>query len=222
MRRVESRRIMQRAYRRLPAIVACIGFASTLAAQERLIQRTEPRSIAVSTANASSPIEASPASRTPIRRDNPGGAEAAEQPGSGSLWGSFVTLGLILGGLYVALRLLRRFSPASAASPRAGLIEVIATRRLDAQSAVHVVRIGPRVLAVGASPSGLTTLSTFEDPAEIDRWPADGVRAPTIAPLFNGSRAVRRAGPVPAESRPEPPVPAASLTPKPVRGGPHD
>jgi flagellar biogenesis protein FliO len=167
-------------------------------------------------------LENSSVDRTPIRRGNDPTSNPADERDTGSLWGTFITLGLILGGLYVVLRVLKRFSPtASAGLQRAGLIDVMATRRIDTQSAVHLVRIGPRILAVGASPAGLTTLGAFDDPAEIDQMLGAANRPTATAPLFNGSRPLRSSGSPASLPRQQTTAVPAPVPHQLVRGGPH-
>src|SRR5258708_1504204 len=60
------------------------------------------------------------------------------------------------GALFVATWALRRVGlPASR-----GLLEVIARQPLDGRRAIYLVRVGRRVLVVGASEGGLTRLGT--------------------------------------------------------------
>lgn len=137
------------------------------------------------------------ASRTPIRRSDGAAAADSERIPSPSLLGTLTTLGAILAGLYVALRLLKRMSPGATRASEGDLVTILATRRIDAQSQIHIVRIGNRVLAIGASPAGLTTLSTFSDAGDLAVFLDDQRAAPATAsvqrPLFNGSRPVSRA-----------------------------
>lgn len=104
--------------------------------------------------------------RTPIRRGVDHDAPHAARGTAGSLISSFANLGLILAGLYLVLAWLRRRQSARAATSTAA-IDVLASRRLDPQGTLHLVRIGQRVLAVGSSPAGLQTLAAFDDPQEI-------------------------------------------------------
>jgi flagellar biogenesis protein FliO len=206
----DARRIVALRQLTMLAVIACLGLAATpLAGQEVLsqgsVQRSQPTS--------ASPIDPVSLPRTPIRRANEAAERHADEAGAGSLWGTIITLALILGGLYLVLRLFKRLSPAtSAASQRAGLIDVIATRRLDAQSVVHLVRIGPRVLAVGASPAGLSTLGTFDDPAEMDALLGTSERSDARGSLFPGSRPIRGVGTPSAQPRAEASAVSAPLS----------
>ena len=148
---------------------------------------------------AAFPTTAQPAaaSRTPIRRSDDEAAAEGARTRSGSLPGTLIMLGAILAGLYVALKLLKKMSPGAVRGAEGELVTILGTRRIDAQSQIHVVRIGNRVLAIGASPAGLTTLSTFADAADVagflDDQHAAPASAPARRPLFNGARPVSRA-----------------------------
>jgi flagellar biogenesis protein FliO len=227
MHRVTGRRTIHDASRIavLLTVIGCLIFpADPLAAQQVADQRPGHGPTAVSSRQAASPSDPLSTLRTPIRRhDEPAANPSGDERGAGSLWGTFITLGLILGGLYLVLRVFKRWSPsASAASQRPSLIEVIATRRLDAQSVVHLVRIGPRVLAVGASPTGLNTLGAFDDPVQIEQMLGTANQSLAAGALFDGLRPVRNGGTLASQPRHETAAVPAHLSQKLVRGGPHD
>jgi hypothetical protein len=72
----------------------------------------------------------------------------------------------VLASAYFVLLWLKRRQFGQQASPPAA-IDVLASRRLDGHSTLHLVRIGRRVLAIGSSPTSLRTLAVVEDPEEI-------------------------------------------------------
>ena len=207
----------------LLTIIGCLIFAADpLGAQENARQKPVHSPAAVSSQYATSPSDPFSPLRTPIRRNNEQAANPGNEQSAGSLWGTLITLGLILGGLYLVLRVLKRLSPtASAAAQRSGLIDVVATRRIDTQSVVHLVRIGPRVLAIGASPAGLTTLGAFDDPAEIEQMLGTDKQPGAAGALFNGSRPMRSGSALAPQPRHETAAVPAPLSQKLVRGGPH-
>jgi flagellar biogenesis protein FliO len=64
---------------------------------------------------------------------------------------------VVFGGvLYIATRALRRV----AGEPRPGPLEVLARKPLDGRRAIYLVRVGKRVLIVGATDSSLTRLGS--------------------------------------------------------------
>jgi hypothetical protein len=60
-------------------------------------------------------------------------------------------------------------------------IDVLASRRLDGQSTLHLVRIGRRVLAIGSAAGSLHTLAVLDDPEEIAGLMPARDEAPTAA-----------------------------------------
>ncbi|MBL8849780.1 MAG: flagellar biosynthetic protein FliO [Planctomycetaceae bacterium] len=101
--------------------------------------------------------------QTPIRRNESEASAGRARPGS--MTGTLAVLGLVLGGAYVVLSLVRRRQTVQPAS--SDVIDVLASRRLDGQSTLHLVRIGSRVLAIGSAASSLRTLAVLDDPEEI-------------------------------------------------------
>jgi flagellar biogenesis protein FliO len=78
---------------------------------------------------------------------------------------SLATVALFGGALWVALRGLRRVG----ASPRNGPLEILARQPLDGRRAIYLVRVGKRVLVVGATDGSLTRLaSTSLESLELD------------------------------------------------------
>ena len=69
---------------------------------------------------------------------------------------SLATIAVFGGALYVATRALRRISGERAGGP----LEVLARQPLDGRRAVYLVRVGKRVLIVGAGDGALTRLGS--------------------------------------------------------------
>lgn len=104
-------------------------------------------------------------SLTPIRRATDPHVDSGERVRPSSLTSRLALLGLVLGGTYIALNMLRRRQNVRSAQTHA--IDLLASRRLDGQSTLHLVHIGRRVLAVGSSAGGTRILAVIEDPEEI-------------------------------------------------------
>lgn len=107
-----------------------------------------------------------PEAGTPIRRGDAERHAAPSRRGTPSPWATLLTLTVVLAGLYGVLHVLRRIKSGGSGS-ECDPIQVIGSRRLDAQATVHLVRIGGRVLAIGSSTAGLSTLDVVSDPDEI-------------------------------------------------------
>jgi flagellar biogenesis protein FliO len=73
-----------------------------------------------------------------------------------------VVLLIILGLRFVLKKLSRRV-----AGPRGGAVEVLSRTSLQPRHQLLLVRMGRRLLLIGAGPAGLTTLSEVSDPEEV-------------------------------------------------------
>ncbi len=120
---------------------------------------------------------AGPASR-PIGsgRDGEGDARRVGHGGGSRLWPWVQTLGAlaVVAGLIFALRyVLRRLGPVGAAGRGTGPVEVVMRSSLSSRERIYLVRMGERVLLLGSSPGGLTTLCEVrgrEETAKLLDW----------------------------------------------------
>ena len=94
-----------------------------------------------------------------------------------ALLGVFVALGAVLALLLAALRVLRRFAPASATGRGRLPMEVVQKLALGPKQSIAVVRVGDRVLAVGMGEGGLRPL------AELDGADRETVLAGSTVPV---------------------------------------
>lgn len=157
---------------RAPVLTSLVWLASLSVAlsaevaSEHVGSELQPNNAVATAPDAAAESPGATSSRTPIRRDGEGAGAKPTRLGAQSVTGTLATLGFILGGLYLALHWLRRRQTASGTtSPDA--IDVLASRRLDTHGTLHLVRIGPRVLAIGSGAAGMRTLSVIDDPEEI-------------------------------------------------------
>jgi flagellar biogenesis protein FliO len=98
------------------------------------------------------------------------------QPSKGSLskssntnWGT--TLGgltAVLALIYLSARVLRKSMPAAQRTLPVEVIQVLGRKPLDYRHSIHLIRCGSKLLVVGSSQEGLTTLCEMTDPVEID------------------------------------------------------
>lgn len=81
-----------------------------------------------------------------------------------------------------------------------GSLELLSRQTLGPQQQLALIRLGSKILLVGATPSGMSTLTTIEDPAEVDRMmaelrPAATQTRPTWKDLFRSPRSDSREQP---------------------------
>ncbi|HEY2250689.1 MAG TPA: flagellar biosynthetic protein FliO [Planctomycetaceae bacterium] len=98
------------------------------------------------------------------------------KPSNGSLnkpattsWGT--TLGgliAVLALIYLTAKVLRKSMPAAHRTLPVEVVQVLGRKPLDYRHSIHLIRCGSRLLVVGASQEGLTTLCEMTDPVEID------------------------------------------------------
>jgi len=141
------------------AFVACLliaGLARPGAATERTPQiipppisdRAQPRDAKASGGNKSQPSK-------------------GKSP-SGS-WGT--TLGgltAVLALIYLTAKVLRKSIPAAQRTLPVEVVQVLGRKPLDYRHSIHLIRCGSKLLVVGSSQEGLTTLCEMTDPVEID------------------------------------------------------
>jgi hypothetical protein len=70
--------------------------------------------------------------------------------------------------IILGARLWKKHGPLSRAGLPAEAVEVLGRRMLDPRQSIYLVRLGSRILVLGATPSGLSTLSEVTDPLEVD------------------------------------------------------
>jgi len=144
------------------ACIACLllaGVANRCAATERPAQVIPP-----------------PSSERAQSKDAKTSGNAKGKPTNGSLskpssanWGT--TLGglvAVLALFYLTAKVLRKSMPAAQRTLPAEVVQVLGRKPLDYRHSIHLIRCGSRLLVVGASQEGLTTLCEMTDPVEID------------------------------------------------------
>jgi flagellar biogenesis protein FliO len=118
-----------------------------------------------------------------------------------SIWGTVAALAVVIGGLAIAGRYLRKHGPAALRALPHEAVEPLGQRLLSRGVSVHLLRCGTRVLIVGVGPDGARTLSEITDPAEVDLLTGACRRRDSERPSF--ARALRRTD---SASRPIEPV----------------
>jgi flagellar protein FliO/FliZ len=110
--------------------------------------------------------------RLPARPLETNGTQPNARSGTLSPWttlfGSLVTLGLIIAGLFCLARWMQRHGPQALRALPPDIVEPLGQRVLARGMAVHLVRCGNRVLVLGSGPDGLRTLTEITDRQEAD------------------------------------------------------
>jgi flagellar biogenesis protein FliO len=101
-----------------------------------------------------------------------------------------LALAVVLGGLTVTARYLRRHGPKGLRALPAEAVEPLGQRLLARGVSVHLLRCGSRVLLVGVGPDGARTLSEIIDPVEVDLLTGACRRGDDAPPSF--ARVFRR------------------------------
>ncbi len=78
-------------------------------------------------------------------------------------------LAAVLGGLFVAVYLARRFFQGAGAASGGRLVRVIASHYIGVKKAVTLVEIPGAVLVLGVAGDRITLLSRIDDPATLER-----------------------------------------------------
>jgi flagellar biogenesis protein FliO len=129
------------------------------------------------------------------------GAQPRQKTGS-NWWTTLGGLIAVLALVLLTAKVLRKSAPAAQQTLPPEVIQVLGRKALDYRHTIHLVRFGSRLLMLGASQEGVTTLSEITDPVEIDTLaglckPSEPATvANTFGQLF---RRFQNADPEPAE-----------------------
>jgi flagellar biogenesis protein FliO len=96
-------------------------------------------------------------------------SDAARKNTSASPW--WTTMGslvAVIAVIVLAAKFVRKHAPAAAAVLPPEAFRVLGRKSLDMRHAVHLVRLGSRLLVLGVSPEGMRTLAEISDPVEVD------------------------------------------------------
>ena len=104
----------------------------------------------------------------PIRESSDGNSHT-RSPG-GELATILIALAVVIAGIYLLLRVLRRFFPSLApASVTTAAVKPLARFHLAPRQTLHLVRCGSRLLLLGATSASINHIATIDDDAEIER-----------------------------------------------------
>lgn len=125
--------------------------------------------------SAGLPLPGPPVAEAPLKLKPPG--ESAEGSWSDDWFGSsFVTvsvaLGVVLALVFAGAWLLRQNLPPGPAALPAEAVAPLGQAAFTGRQSLYLLRFGPKLVLVAASPDSATTLSEVSDPAEVDRLAA--------------------------------------------------
>lgn len=83
-----------------------------------------------------------------------------------------LNLGLVIGLIYGSLSLLRRWQGGVLGARPMRRLAVLETTRLSPRQAVHLLKVGERMLLLGATDQAVTLLAELETQAEVEANPA--------------------------------------------------
>lgn len=87
---------------------------------------------------------------------------------SGSWWTTLGSLTAVLALVFLTAKALRKGMPAAQRTLPAEVVQVLGRKALDHRNTIHLVRCGSKLLILGSSQAGLTSLSEIADPVEVD------------------------------------------------------
>lgn len=83
-------------------------------------------------------------------------------------WTTLGGLVTVLVLVFLTAKVLRKSVPAAQKTLPPEVVQVLGRKALDYRHTIHLVRFGSRMLMLGTSQEGMTTLSEITDPVEID------------------------------------------------------
>lgn len=100
------------------------------------------------------------------------GSTKPKKPGTssaaGGWWGTVGALTAVLALVFLAAKVVRKSMPAATRALPPEVVQVLGRKPLDYRNTLHLVRLGSKLLVLGSSQEGLSTLSEVTDPVEVD------------------------------------------------------
>jgi flagellar biogenesis protein FliO len=116
----------------------------------------------------SRPIPPRSSDTAPKAPGKKGGAKNREKASDGGWWTTLGGLIAVLALIFLSAKLLKKGVPAAQRTLPAEVVEVLGRKALDYRHTIHLVRFGSRMLMIGTSQEGMSTLSEVTDRVEID------------------------------------------------------
>ena len=125
--------------------------------------------------------------------------------GSGGFFGAvirtIISLAIVLGLLYVTLRVIRKFSVGGAGPSAEGSVRVVGRIHLSPKIVVYFLRLADELLVIGTNAGNISPLATIKDEQTISEIENDlksalgGAPSAAFSRLFDGSMAVFQKSP---------------------------
>lgn len=106
--------------------------------------------------------------RTGKKKLTPPTGGAGRTSGQSGWWTTAAGLMVVLGMILGAMRLFKKHLPGTARFLPPQAVQVLGKRPLDYKQNIYLLRCGSKILVVGASAQGLTTLGEITEPVEVD------------------------------------------------------
>ncbi len=107
----------------------------------------------------------------PLKRPRSSNSQSGDQERTdptGSAWSILGALGFVILLILAMAKLLKKHGRIAIGGIPPEAIDFLGRRNIDQRQAIHLVRCGSRILVVGSSPNGLSTLAEVTDPVEVD------------------------------------------------------
>ncbi len=94
-------------------------------------------------------------------------SEESESSHSGGFGSILIALGFVIVLMLGVAKVIQRRNPFAVTGVPREAIDVLGRRTVDPRNSIYIVRVGPKILLLGNSANGLTTLSEIDDPIEV-------------------------------------------------------
>jgi len=128
----------------------------------------------------------------PIRRSSTDERPLDPTPSTGdggAWWRTLGALALVVVLIFLARRVLARFAGGRTGGGASGVVEVLSRTPVGSRQSVMLLRVGPRVLVVGAGGETMNTLTEIDDPEQVSQLlgAVERARAGSLTNAFAGA-----------------------------------
>ncbi len=146
--------------------------------------------------------------------------EAAPATDGGGWWQTLGALALVVVLIFLARHILARFAGGRAAGGASGVVEVLSRTPVGSRQSVMLLRVGGRVLVVGAGGETMNTLTEIDDPEQVSQLlgAVERARAGSLSGAFAGALHGQQAAWADDGTEDDLPTAGRPTTSSPVRG----